>query len=160
MSIASLLSFTLPKDLGPVARSHPLLLYHLLLGASDEAVRQLAQDEQRIGAVPGKIIPERVRAIAVHAPALACGSAALRSQECWCGSCERGVRQVEAMKRMSKMMRYLFLVAHDLNLGDRNAFTSSSGLAFAHPPATSPLGPQCPIVNRDLPHRGDHHQQS
>jgi hypothetical protein len=50
-----LLTFTLPGDLRPAARSHQRLVYDLLFRASAEAVRHLARDQRFIGGQVGMV---------------------------------------------------------------------------------------------------------
>jgi len=50
-----MLTFTLPADLRPIARSHQRLIYHLLFSASAQAAQRLARDKQRIGGQVGML---------------------------------------------------------------------------------------------------------
>lgn len=48
-----LLTFTLPAELRPVARSHPALVYSILFRAAAAALLKLTADEKYLGATPG-----------------------------------------------------------------------------------------------------------
>jgi hypothetical protein len=50
-----LLTFTLPAELRPVARSHHKLFYHLLFRASADAIQHLAQDPRFVGGQMGMV---------------------------------------------------------------------------------------------------------
>ena len=50
-----LLTFTLPEELRPVARSHQRLVYGLLFRVSAEAIQQLGQDERWVGGQMGML---------------------------------------------------------------------------------------------------------
>jgi hypothetical protein len=50
-----LVTFTLPQELRPLARSHQKLLYNLLFRAAAQALLKLAQDPRFIGATPGMV---------------------------------------------------------------------------------------------------------
>ena len=50
-----LVTFTLPDELRPVARSHQKTIYNLLFRASSQALQQLAQDRRFVGAQIGMV---------------------------------------------------------------------------------------------------------